>query len=336
MKISELGEFGLINLIHNISDKFKNPEQASWQQLLVGIGDDVAAWQGDNHIQLATTDSLVQGVHFNLGTITWEELGWKALAVNLSDIAAMGGVPRYALISLASPGEIEVENVSKFCYSMASLAAEFGVAIVGGNLAAAPNLVITITVFGCSKDKSILKRSTARSGEQIAVTGYLGLSAAGLEMLKEKISLDVETTSILRQTHFQPVPKVREGQILVEHEVTCAIDISDGLLIDLDHVCKASKVNARVEIEQVPIHHLVKANFPNYLELALYGGEDYELLFTANKAIVDQARKALDCPVTVIGDIVKESLPHRVTLLNSKGNIVPHKKGGWEHFKQPK
>ncbi len=333
MKISELGEFGLINLIQGISDKFRNFEQVSWQQLLVGIGDDAAAWQGDNHIQLATTDTLVQDVHFNLDIVTWEELGWKALAVNLSDIAAMGGVPRYALISLACPGDIEIENISKLCYSMAALAAEFGVVIVGGNLASALNLVITITVFGCSRNKSLLKRSAAMPGEQIAVTGHLGTSAAGLETLKGKISLDAETTNTLRKAHLQPMPRVKEGQILVEQGVNSAVDISDGLIADLDHICQASKVNARVNIAQVPIHPLVKANFPNCLELALNGGEDYELLFTARKAIVDQTREALNCPVTVIGDVVKENLPNRITLLDSKGNIAPYKKGGWEHFK---
>jgi len=334
MKLSELGEFGLINLIQSISDKFRNPEQVSWQQLLIGIGDDAAAWQGDNHVHLATTDTLVQDVHFDLDIITWEELGWKALAVNLSDIAAMGGVPRYALISLACPGEFEAEDISKLYHSMAALAAEFGVAIVGGNLAAASNLVITITVFGCSRDKSMLKRSAAMPGEQIAVTGHLGTSAAGLEMLKEKISLHTETNEILRKAHLQPLPKVKEGQVLIEQGVNSAIDISDGLIADLDHICEASKVNARVDIAQLPIHPLVKANFPDYLELALCGGEDYELLFTAHRAIIDQARRVLDCPVTVIGDVVREGLPNRVTLMDSKGNVVPYEKGGWEHFKQ--
>ena len=333
MKLSELGEFGLINLIHNIVNKFKDLQQTSWQQLLVGIGEDAAAWQDDNHIQLATTDSLVQDIHFDLNNITWEELGWKALAVNLSDIAAMGGMPEYALISVALPGEFEVENISQFCHGMVSLAAEFGIAIVGGNLTTAPIIVITITVLGHSKNKLILRRSTATSGEQIAVTGHLGSSAAGLKMLKEKISLDVPTASILRKAHLQPVPKVKEGQILVQQGVNTAIDVSDGLVADLNHICEASKVGARIKVEQVPIHPLVKANFPDYHELALCGGEDYELLFTADKRIIEQARQALNCPVTVIGDIAEETLPDRVTLLDSKGNIILHKKGGWEHFR---
>ena len=333
MKLSELGEFALITLVRNITNKSKDLQQASWQQLLVGIGDDAAAWQGDNYIQLATTDSLVQGIHFDLNNTTWEELGWKALAVNLSDIAAMGGTPKYALISLALPGELETENISQFCHSIASSAAEFGVAIAGGNITTAPNIVITVTVLGNSKTKSILRRSTATPGDQVAVTGPLGLSAAGLKMFKENINLDTQTASILRRAHLQPVPRIREGQILAQHGVKTAIDISDGLIADLGHICEASKVGAKIKMEQVPTHPLVKANFPNYHELALYGGEDYELLFTADKSIIDQAKQALDCPIAIIGDIVEETLPDRVTLLDTKGNIIPTKKGGWEHFR---
>ena len=333
MQLSELGEFGLIDLIHNIIDKFKDPQQTSWKRLSIGIGDDAAAWQCDNIIQLATTDSLIQDIHFDLSTITWEELGWKALAINISDIAAMGGTPQYALISLAAPGELKVENISKLFTSIACLATKYGIAIAGGNLTAAPNLALTITVLGYSISKSIPKRSTASPGNHIAVTGSLGLSAAGLKMLKEKISLDAETTDILRQHHLQPVPKVKEGQVLVEQGVKTAIDISDGLIADLDHICEASKVSARLKIDQVPVHPLVKTNFTDYRELALYGGEDYELLFTANKTVIEKVKQTLNCPVTVIGDIVEETISNRVTLVGDRGNIIPLKKGGWEHFK---
>jgi thiamine-monophosphate kinase len=333
VKVSELGEFGLINLIRGSIARYENSRQAPWQKVLVGIGDDAAAWQSYNHIQLATTDTLVQDIHFDLDVIHWEELGWKALAVNLSDIAAMGGVPKYALLSLALPGELEVEDIAKFADAMVHLAREFGVAVIGGNIATAPNVVITVTVIGCSSGEAMLKRSTASSGEQIAVTGYLGLSAAGLEMLKGKTISDPEKTKILRQAHFKPVPKIREGQILVEQGVRTAIDISDGLVADLDHICELSKVNARVRIEQVPVHPLVTANFLNYQELALCGGEDYELLFTADEATVVRAKQALNCPVTVIGDITEEELPTRVAVIDSKGNVIPYKRGGWEHFK---
>jgi thiamine-monophosphate kinase len=328
-----LGEFGLIGLIRSITDKFKNPKHGSWQQLLVGIGDDAAAWQSNNYIQLATTDTLVQDIHFDLNTISWEELGWKALAVNLSDIAAMGGIPQYALNSLALPGELEADDIGKFYNSMMRLAEQFEVAIVGGNIVAAPNIVITVTVLGYVKGKAILRRSTARPREQIAVTGYLGLSAAGLEMLKKNISLDPKTNNILKQGHLQPIPRVKEGQILVEQGVKTAIDISDGLIADLDHICETSQVSARIKVERLPVHPLVKANFPGYQQLALYGGEDYELLFTADKEVIRQTKQALNCRVTVIGDITDEKLPQRVTAVDSKGNVIHYKRGGWEHFR---
>jgi len=333
MKISELGEFGLINLIRSSSARYENAGYPPWQEVLIGIGDDAAAWQSDNRIQLATTDTLVQDVHFNLDVINWEELGWKALAVNLSDIAAMGGIPKYALLSLALPGRLEVEDISKFINSMLHLAREFEVVIIGGNVATAPNVVITVTIIGCSNGKAMLKRSTASSGEQIAVTGYLGLSAAGLEMLKGKTISDPEVGNILRQAYFKPLPRIREGQILIKQGVKTAIDISDGLVADLDHICESSEVNAKIRIEQVPVHPVVTANFPNYQELALCGGEDYELLFTADEVTVARAKQALNCPVTVIGDITHEKLPTRVTVMDSKGNIIPYRKGGWEHFK---
>jgi thiamine-monophosphate kinase len=333
MRLSELGEFGLINLIRKSSARYENSGRTPWQEVLVGIGDDAAAWQSDNHIQLATTDTLVQDVHFDLDTISWEELGWKALAVNLSDIAAMGGIPKYALLSLALPSEVEVEDISKFIDSMMHLAKEFEVAIIGGNVAASPNVVITLTIIGSSKGKNLLKRSTASFGEQIAVTGYLGSSAAGLEMLKGKAISNPKISNFLRRVHFKPMPKVKEGQILIEQGVKTAIDISDGLVADLDHICESSKVNAKINIRQVPIHPAVIANFPNYQELALCGGEDYELLFTADEATIGRVKQALNCPVTVIGAITKEKLPTRVTVVDSKGNIIPYNKGGWEHFK---
>lgn len=332
MKLSELGEFGLINLIRNISARYEKPGRTPWQGVLVGIGDDAAAWQGNNRIQLATTDTLVQDIHFDLDIINWEELGWKALAVNLSDIAAMGGIPKYALLSLALPSELDVEDISKFTNSMMHLAREFGVAIIGGDVTAAPNVVITVTIIGCSKGKAILKRSTASSGEQIAVTGQLGLSAAGLEMFKGKTIPDPEIRNIMRRAHLQPLPRVKEGQILIEQGVKTAIDISDGLTADLAHICESSEVNAKIKIEQVPVHPVVTSNFSNYQELALSGGEDYELIFTADEATIARTKQCLNCPVTVIGDITEEKLPTRVTIVDGKGNIIPYKKGGWEHF----
>jgi thiamine-monophosphate kinase len=333
MRLSELGEFGLVDLIRTASARYENPGRTPWREILLGIGDDAAAWQSGSRIELATTDTLVQGVHFDLGTITWEELGCKALAVNLSDIAAMGGIPSYALLSLALPAQLKVKDVSEFINSFTHVAAEFGVALVGGNVATAPNTVITVTIIGCSRDRTMLERSTASSGDQIAVTGYVGTSAAGLEMLKGKTISDPKARDVLRQAHVRPTPRVREGQILVEQGVRTAIDISDGLVADLDHICESSKVNAKINVEQVPIHPVVAAYFPNSKELALSGGEDYELLFTADKATVARAKRALSCSVTVIGDMTEEELSTRVLVVDSQGTIIPYKKKGWDHFK---
>ncbi len=333
MKVSDLGEFGLIDLIRNSIARHDGPEQALWRGVLVGIGDDAAAWRGDDTIHLATTDTLVQDVHFDLGVIQWDELGWKALAVNLSDIAAMGGVPRYALLSLALPGDVEIADVSRFSDEMVHLAREFGVAIVGGNTATAPNVVVTMTVIGYCKGDSMLRRSTATPGQQIAVTGSLGASAAGLAMLKDKTMLDSEVAQYLRRAHLKPMPRVREGQTLIEQGVRTAIDVSDGLIADLDHICEASRVNARIRLEHVPVHAMVAANFANYRELALCGGEDYELVFTALEGTVKRAQQALDCPVTIIGEITGESSDARVTVLNGEGNVMPYERAGWGHFK---
>jgi thiamine-monophosphate kinase len=333
MNVSELGEFGLIELLADIVDKTKNPKDVSWQRLVIGTGDDAAAWRVDDAIQLATTDSLVQDTHFDLNIITWEELGWKAIAVNLSDIAAMGGIPKYALISLALPGELETDNVSSLYQGMAQIANRFGVAIVGGNIASADKTIINVTVLGSLESASALTRSAAVPGDQIAVTGYLGLSAAGLRTLKQHLKFDVETTQLLRQAHLKPMPRVDEGQILLHHGVKAAIDISDGLIADLTHICQASKVSAGINQDELLIHPALKNNFKSdYLQLALSGGEDYELLFTASNQVIAQIKQTISCPVTVIGDIT-QGKPGQVTLIDADGGIIPWQKAGWEHFK---
>src|SRR4030043_2188689 len=185
MKVSELGEFGLIELLADIVDRTRNPGYISWQRLLIGIGDDAAVWQGDNSTQLATTDSLIQDTHFDLNITTWEELGWKAIAVNLSDIAAMGGIPGYALISLALPGELETDCISSLYQGMAQIANKFGVAIGGGNIASASKTMISVTVLGNLDSTSTLTRLAAVPGDQLAGTGYPGRSAAGFRMPKQ-------------------------------------------------------------------------------------------------------------------------------------------------------
>ena len=308
--------------------------QASRQQLIIGIGDDAAAWYGDTSTQLATVDSFVQDVHFSLGITSWEDLGWKALAANLSDIAAMGGIPKYALVSLALPSDTEVEDVTALYKGMIELAQHYKVAIVGGDISSAPVVVITITILGkaTNGDRHILTRSTAEPGEQVAVTGYLGAAAAGLETLNKQLQFDPEATAYLKRAFLHPYPRIAEGKLLVEQGVKTAIDISDGLISDLSQICKSSQVGARIEIDRVPIQPMVKANFSDKsLELALSGGEDYELLFTGRAEVIDKVKRAASCPITVIGEIVADEIS-KITLVDGEGNPFHLAKGGWEHF----
>ena len=326
MKVSELGEFGLIDLL------VKMVPAAPEKQLILGIGDDAAAWRGDTSVQLATVDSLVQDVHFSLNYTSWKVLGWKSLAVNLSDIAAMGGIPKYALISLALPGDTEVGDVADFYRGMLELAQQFEVSIVGGDTCRAPLVTIAVTVLGSAKDNCLLTRSAARPGDKIAVTGYPGGAAGGLEMLKNNLKFALEDTACLRDAFLHPMPRIAEGQLLVEHGVKAAIDISDGLVADLEHICQASAVGARVEIERVPVHAAIRANYGDKaLELALSGGEDYELLFTAGDEVIGKVRNAASCPVTTIGEITADQAGE-VALVDKNGNPVTLHRAGWEHF----
>jgi thiamine-monophosphate kinase len=327
MKVRELGEFGLIELIADIVGK------SSKHGLVLGIGDDAAAWHADKSIQIGTTDILVQDVHFNLSTITWRDLGWKALAVNLSDIAAMGGTPGYALVSLGLPPDTEVDDIVKLYRGMKAIAKKYDVEIVGGNISKAPVVIVDVSLIG-KASKTLLTRSAASVGDQIAVTGYLGQSAAGLRMLKSGLKFDRKTTALLREAHLRPIPRVAEGQTLILQGVKAAIDLSDGLMSDLPHICKASQLGAKVWIHKLPIHPLMKSTFKDEaLGLALSGGEDYELLFTAKSNVIQKLQNIMSIPVTAIGEIVSDH-PGQVTLCDRQGKaVVKWDKRGWEHFK---
>ncbi len=336
MKVSQLGEFGLVDLLAKMVSDSRNNRSTSWHQLILGIGDDCAAWHGDSSIQLAHVDSIIQGVHFTLDTTSWNELGWKALAVTMSDIAAMGGIPRYALVSLTLNDDTKVEDVTALYQGMIELAQRFEVAIVGGDTSYAPVVSITVMVLGSTGKQAkryMLARSSARPGDKIAVTGYLGSSAAGLEMLTGKLSFNNEVADYLGNAFLRPSPRITEGQVLVKQGVKAAIDISDGLVSDLKHVCEASKVGARIEIERLPIHPAVRDNFgEKSVVLALSGGEDYELLFTASAEVVNKVKRAISCPVTVIGEIMADRAGE-IEIIDVNGRPFNLPETGWEHFR---
>ena len=331
MKVSELGEFGLIDLLTNLVAESQG-KRATSHRIISNIGDDTAAWHTGDSVQLATVDAMVQDVHFSLDTMTWEELGWKSLAINLSDIAAMGGVPEYALIALGLPGDTKTENISRMYEGMLELANRHNVALVGGNMCSSPVISITITITGSSPDGNILRRSTAKPRDAIAMTGYAGSAAAGLAMLKERMQFGAELATYLRTAFTRPQPRIAEGQLLLKHGVTTAIDISDGLLADLRHICEASKVGARVNVEKIPVHTGMQSKFGERArKMALTGGEDYELLFTADREIIDKVKKEAECPVTVIGEIT-EGDAGKVKAVDAEGKIIKIDKAGWEHF----
>jgi thiamine-monophosphate kinase len=300
--------------------------------LIIGIGDDAAAWRCTNAVQLATVDSMVQDVHFSLETVGWKDLGWKSLAINLSDIAAMGGVPRYALVALSLPPEIDVTDVTALYEGMLDLAVPYRVSITGGNISRAMEVSVTVTVIGTSLNGTILKRSAAVPGDTIAVTGHPGSAAAGLEMLSKRLRFKPDVMHYLKNAFLHPLPRIKEGQILVKHGIAAAIDTSDGLLADLRHICEASRVSARVITDYIPVHETVSQSFrEDALDLALGGGEDYELLFTGNAGVIEKIKNELQCPVTVIGEI-NAGQPGKISLVNAAGSPVKIGRAGWTHF----
>ena len=328
MKVSESGEFGLIELIA------KTVGKSGGDKLLIGIGDDAACWRAEG-LQIATIDTLIEDIHFNFKNITWRELGWKSMAVNLSDIAAMGGRPLYALVSLGIPGDTETESVIDLYKGMIDLAKQFEVRIIGGDTVGSPVTAITLTIIGeVVNEDRILKRSAAKPGDVIAVTGNLGASAAGLAMMQRKLTFDKKNEATLREALFKPTPRINEGQVLAKNAVKAAIDVSDGLLGDLEKICFASGIGAKLYSDRIPIHPAVVKSFGNEaIKLALTGGEDYELIFTAPQKIVNVIKRELACPVTVIGEIIKSK---GVEVLDEDGNEYSFNTAGWDHFAKRK
>lgn len=335
MKVKELGEFGLIELlIGMVGRERRGPDNASpfGFRLEVDAGDDTAAWRCGQVTELCTTDTAVEGVHFTPATIPWQDLGWRIMAANVSDIAAMGGLPLYALVTLGLPGEAEVEDVVELYGGMLELSNEYGVAIVGGDVVRSPIFFVTVALTGVH-DGTPLLRSAARPGELVAVTGYLGSSAGGLEMMVSGLSLRREVEEHLRGAHRRPRPCVAQGRALAWAGVRACIDISDGLVDDLSKLCKASGVAARVEAGRVPIHPLLREAFPERcLHLALGGGEDYQLLFTAPREVMERVLPQLEQPAALIGE-VEAGEPGRVTVITPKGERLADISGGWDHFR---
>ena len=334
MQVRDLGEFSLIERLNAmVTGQRRGPDNGAPYgfDLLVDTGDDTAAWASADATELFTTDTVVEGIHFTRDTTPWLDLGWKSLASNISDIAAMGGLPLYALITLGLPPETLVEEIELLYRGMLEIGEEYGVAIVGGDMVRSPALFITVALTGVLQGAPML-RSTARVGDQVAVTGYLGSSGGGLRLMLEGLSAPPGTAAFLREAHRRPRPHVAQGRLLSAAGVVTAMDVSDGLADDLSKLCLASGVAAEIHADAVPVHPHLRTAFPaDCLDLALNGGEDYLLLFAAPEGVMADVIPALPEGAARLGRIV-DGPAGQVTLVDSAGTRTVVTRAGWDHF----
>ena len=336
MKVSELGEFGLIERLAELLAA--QGSAAFSDRLTVGIGDDAAVWREDGSAVVATTDTLVAGVHFLPDKPPWRDLGWKALAVNVSDIAAMGAVPEFALITLALPPDAEVEAIDDLYRGLSEAGEAYAVVIAGGDVVRAPQTAITVALCGraeldAANEPLVLRRAAAAPGDLVAVTGSLGGAAAGLRLLRDGHE-DSERARALIERHLRPQARAQAGPAALAAGIRCAIDVSDGLLQDLRHVCKASRAGAVVWRDKLPVDPALAELFDagEALLMAASGGEDYELLLTGTREQLDALRKQIDAPLTVIGEMVIDA-GCEARLLDESGKAIDLPALGWDHLK---
>ncbi len=320
-----MSEFSLI-------ERFFVDAGAKRADVALGIGDDAAVISPPTGTELVTaTDTMVAGVHF-FDDVPVDSLGHKALAVNLSDLAAMGATPAWALLALTLPGGQETW-LSEFVRGFGELARRYQVALVGGDTTRGP-LTITVQVIGYLPAGKALTRHGAQPGDLIFVTGTLGDAAAALSLLKQNQAKPVAEVEYLINRLQQPEPRVKEGLLLSGMATSC-IDISDGLIADLGHVLQASGVGARLQRARIPrsaefVTAISQALIPEDVwDQVLTGGDDYELCFTLPAAQRNQL-EALPCRVTEIGVITAES---GIELIDENGHSLPPPEGGYDHFR---
>lgn len=332
--VGQVGEFPLIDRIVAIL----GPTRAD---TIIGAGsDDTAVLRlPDGRLQLATIDTQISGVHFLIDRYSPQEIGRKVAAVNLSDIAAMGGMPTHALVSLAGPPDLTVEFALKLLDGLVRELARWGADLIGGNLARHDGLVLDMALLGETDRRRLLLRSGAQPGDAVLVTGHLGAAAAGAALLQQSENLShvppEHRQEVLARQRW-PEPRLEAGVLLGPAGATAAIDVSDGLAADAGHICQQSDVGMRLEAARLPIatatRAVAEALGRDALALALAGGEDYELLFTAPEekapGLAAAVRQVTGVSVTVIGTVT--SGPDRV-LVDSDGR-ERELAGGWRHY----
>lgn len=297
--------------------------------LRIGIGDDAAAWYGDAGIWVATTDTMVEGVHFTRETSPWREVGWKAMAANLSDVAAMGGAPVSAMVTLGLPRGLDTTAVDDLYAGMIAACLRYRTPITGGDVVSAGEVFVTVAMMGiCAAEP--LRRSAARPGDSIAVSGPLGASAGGLHLLQAGRSGAGGAEEALVRAHRRPEPQLEAGQRILHSGVRCGMDVSDGLLLDLRRLTKASGVGARLEAARIPAVPGLET-LPDPLSFALGGGEDYQLLFAGPPQVVELALEAIGAGA-VIGEATPDE-PGMVRVMDAEGREMDVAHAGWEHLR---
>ena len=334
MNLKDIGEFGFIKRISR--GCLIRP-----QSVIKAIGDDAAAFiPAPGEAILVTTDLLVERIHFLRDATSGFNLGYKALSVNLSDIAAMGGTAREAFISIAVPENCSIDFLEDLYKGMKRLAAEFDVNLLGGDTTRSKaDLVINISVLGSAFEKEILYRNTAQHGDIICSTGFLGDSRAGLYLIINNIEANSNELKPLLDAHVIPKPYLREGRFLARQGgVHAVIDVSDGLSSDIGHIAEQSNVGIRLYSEKIPVSDNLEKFCAGFdfdpVEYALAGGEDYTLLCTISPDKVDHIAanylKRFRNPLYQIGEITDSG---KMELVLSDGQIKSFTPSGWDHFK---
>jgi thiamine-monophosphate kinase len=330
--VRDIGEFELIaRVAGQLTDSVHSNAGVN-----LGIGDDGALWAPTPGMSVViTTDALIEGVHFRLDWTDWTSLGHKMLAVNLSDIAAMGARPRVATIVLGLTGDEVVSDLESLYVGAGGLAAAHGVVIAGGDVVRVPHgVTLSVSLLGEVEPGRAMTRRGAQPGDLIVVSGTLGASAAGMALL-EAGSDHTSTGPLLIGAHLRPNPRMALGRILFESGVTSAMDLSDGLLGDLPKILEASGVSGEVDVARLPILPAVRALFPDrYEDFGLRGGEDYELLLTIPADRLDELRANagnLAATITPVGRILdRDAEPHLELLRNGRPYEGPT--GAFDHF----
>lgn len=336
LTVAELGEFRLIErLVGSLPASV-----VAGPGLVAGVGDDGAAWTPTpGRLSVISTDTLIENVHFRLETTDWPSLGHKMLAVNLSDIAAMGADPVVATVTLGLTGVERVGDLVALYRGMAGLSVRHHLLIAGGDIVRSPTaLTLAVTVVGEVDQEGLLTRRGAQAGDLIGVSGTLGASAAGLALLEDTSGLRfAKTAGLLIGAHLRPIPRVELGRLLGRSGATSGMDLSDGLLGDLPKILIASGVSAEIQENRVPILPAIQALFPErYKEFGLSGGEDYELLFTIAPErwdALERDARQIGSTITTIGRMIPaDSALPELLLVKPDGTRHIARGGAFDHF----